>query len=106
MNKIKENKLNSIKLQLNEINEFVKVKVNDEIQKTIDDSIDNKENDTLILTKIVNIRDKEENTIKIIDEISLLVFFFFLNSFFFVIDQFPESACFGVHFFSSYLEKV
>ncbi|MDA0764393.1 MAG: hypothetical protein O3A39_08155 [Proteobacteria bacterium] len=69
MNKIKENKLNSIKLQLNEINEFVKVKVNDEIQKTIDDSIDNKENDTLILTKIVNIRDKEENTIKIIDEI-------------------------------------
>jgi hypothetical protein len=69
VNKIKENKLNSIKLQLNEINEFVKVKVNDEIQKTIDDSIDNKENDTLILTKIVNIRDKEENTIKIIDEI-------------------------------------
>ena len=69
MNKIKENKLNSIKLQLNEINEFVKVKVNDEIQKTIDDSIDNKENDTLVLTKIVNIRDKEENTIKIIDEI-------------------------------------
>ena len=68
MNKIKEKKLNSIKSQLNEINEFVKVNVNDEVQKKVDNNND-KENDTLILTKIVNYRDKEQNTLNNIDEI-------------------------------------
>ena len=62
MNKIKEKKLNSIKSQLNEINEFVKVNVNDEVQKKVGNNND-KENDTLILTKIVNYRDKEQNTL-------------------------------------------
>ena len=68
MNKIKEKKLNSIKSQLNEINEFVKVNVNDEVQKKVGNNND-KENDTLILTKIVNYRDKEQNTLNNIDEI-------------------------------------
>ena len=68
MNKIKEKKLNSIKSQLNEINEFVKVNVNQEVLKKIDNNND-KENDTLILTKIVNYRDKEQNTLNNIDEI-------------------------------------
>lgn len=68
MNKIKEKKLNSIKSQLNEINEFVKVNVNDEVQKKVGNNND-KENDTLILTKIVNYRDKEKNTLNNIDEI-------------------------------------
>ncbi|MDB9771228.1 hypothetical protein OAD02_01035 [Alphaproteobacteria bacterium] len=68
MNKIKEKKLNSIKSQLNEINEFVKVNVNDEVQKKVGNNND-KENDTLILTKIVNYRDKEQNTLHNIDEI-------------------------------------
>ena len=68
MNKIKEKKLNSIKSQLNEINEFVKVNVNDEVQMKVDNNND-KENDTLILTKIVNYRDKEKNTLNNIDEI-------------------------------------
>ena len=68
MNKIKEKKLNSIKSQLNEINEFVKVNVNQEVLKKIDNNND-KENDTLILTKIVNYRDKEQNTFHNIDEI-------------------------------------
>lgn len=68
MNKIKEKKLNSIKSQLNEINEFVKVNVNDEVQKKVGNNND-KENDTLILTKIVNYRDKEQNTFHNIDEI-------------------------------------
>ena len=39
MNKIKEKKLNSIKSQLNEINEFVKVNVNQEVLKKIDNNI-------------------------------------------------------------------
>ena len=68
MNKIKEKKLNSIKSQLNEINEFVKVNVNDEVQKKVGNNND-KENDTLILTKIVNYNDKEQNTLNNIDEI-------------------------------------
>jgi len=68
VNKIKEKKLNSIKSQLNEINEFVKVNVNDEVQKKVGNNND-KENDTLILTKIVNYRDKEQNTLHNIDEI-------------------------------------
>lgn len=68
MNKIKEKKLNSIKSQLNEINEFVKVNVNQEVLKKVDNNND-KENDTLILTKIVNYRDKEQNTLNNIDEI-------------------------------------
>ena len=68
MNKIKEKKLNSIKSQLNEINEFVKVNVNDEVQKKVGNNND-KENDTLILTKIVNYRDKEQNTLHNIDDI-------------------------------------
>ena len=68
MNKIKEKKLNSIKSQLNEINEFVKVNVNDEVQKKVGNNND-KENDTLILTKIVNYRDKEQDTLHNIDEI-------------------------------------
>ena len=68
MNKIKEKKLNSIKSQLDEINEFVKVNVNDEVQKKVGNNND-KENDTLILTKIVNYRDKEQNTLHNIDEI-------------------------------------
>ena len=68
MNKIKEKKLNSIKSELNEINEFVKVNVNDEVQKKVGNNND-KENDTLILTKIVNYRDKEKNTLNNIDEI-------------------------------------
>ena len=68
MNKIKEKKLSSIKSQLNEINEFVKVNVNDEVQMKVDNNND-KENDTLILTKIVNYRDKEKNTLNNIDEI-------------------------------------
>ena len=68
MNKIKEKKLNSIKSQLNEINEFVKVNVNDEVQKKVGNNND-KENDTLILTKIVNYRDKEKNTLNNINEI-------------------------------------
>ena len=68
MNKIKEKKLNSIKSQLNEINEFVKVNVNDEVQKKVGNNND-KENDTLILTKIVKYRDKEQNTLHNIDEI-------------------------------------
>ena len=68
MNKIKEKKLNSIKSELNEINEFVKVNVNDEVQKKVGNNND-KENDTLILTKIVNYRDKEQNTLHNIDEI-------------------------------------
>ena len=68
MNKIKEKKLSSIKSQLNEINEFVKVNVNDEVQKKVGNNND-KENDTLILTKIVNYRDKEQNTLHNIDEI-------------------------------------
>jgi|TARA_B110000914_G_C15461788_1_gene446252 hypothetical protein len=68
VNKIKEKKLNSIKSQLNEINEFVKVNVNDEVQKKVGNNND-KENDTLILTKIVNYRDKEKNTLNNIDEI-------------------------------------
>lgn len=68
MNKIKEKKLNSIKSQLNEINEFVKVNVNDEVQKKVGNNND-KGNDTLILTKIVNYRDKEKNTLNNIDEI-------------------------------------
>ena len=68
MNKIKEKKLNSIKSQLNEINEFVKVNVNQEVLKKIDNNND-KENDTLILTKIVKYRDKEQNTLHNIDEI-------------------------------------
>lgn len=68
MNKIKEKKLNSIKSQLNEINEFVKVNVNDEVQKKVGNNND-KENDTLILTKIVNYKDKEQNTLNNIEEI-------------------------------------
>jgi len=68
VNKIKEKKLNSIKSQLNEINEFVKVNVNDEVQKKVGNNND-KENDTLILTKIVKYRDKEQNTLHNIDEI-------------------------------------
>ena len=68
MNKIKEKKLNSITSQLNVINEFVKVNVNDEVQKKVGNNND-KENDTLILTKIVNYRDKEKNTLNNIDEI-------------------------------------
>ena len=68
MNKIKEKKLNSIKSQLNEINEFVKVNVNQEVLKKIDNNND-KENDTLVLTNIVNYRDKEQNTLHNIDEI-------------------------------------
>lgn len=68
MNKIKEKKLKSIKSQLNEINEFVKVNVNDEVQKKVGNNND-KENDTLILTKIVNYSDKEQNTLNNIDEI-------------------------------------
>ena len=68
MNKIKEKKLNSIKSQLNEINEFVKVNVNQEVLKKVDNN-NEKENDTLILTKIVNYRDKEKNTLNNIDEI-------------------------------------
>jgi hypothetical protein len=68
VNKIKEKKLNSIKSQLNEINEFVKVNVNDEVQKKVGNNND-KENDTLILTKIVNYRDKEQDTLHNIDEI-------------------------------------
>ena len=68
MIKIKEKKLNSIKSQLNEINEFVKVNVNDEVQKKVGNNND-KENDTLILTKIVKYRDKEKNTLNNIDEI-------------------------------------
>ena len=68
MNKIKEKKLNSIKSQLNEINEFVKVNVNEEVLKKVDNN-NEKENDTLILTKIVNYRDKEQNTLNNIDEI-------------------------------------
>ena len=68
MNKIKEKKLNSIKSQLNEINEFVKVNVNDEVQKKVDNN-NEKENNTLILTKIVNYEDKEQNTLNNIEEI-------------------------------------
>ena len=68
MNKIKEKKLNSIKSQLNEINEFVKVNVNEEVQKKVDINND-KENNTLILTKIVNYKDKEQNTLNNIEEI-------------------------------------
>ena len=68
MNKIKEKKLNSIKSQLNEINEFVKVNGNDEVHKKVGNNND-KENDTLILTKIVKYRDKEQNTLHNIDEI-------------------------------------
>ena len=68
MNKIKEKKLNSIKSQLNEINEFVKVNVNQEVLKKVDNNKD-KENDTLVLTNIVNYRDKEQNTLNNIDEI-------------------------------------
>ena len=68
MNKIKEKKLNSIKSQLNEINEFVKVNVNGEFQKKVDNNND-KENNTLILTKIVNYEDKEQNTLNNIEEI-------------------------------------
>ena len=68
MNKIKEKKLNSIKSQLNEINEFVKVNANDEVQKKVDNNND-KENNTLILTKIVNYKDKEQNTLNNIEEI-------------------------------------
>ena len=68
MNKIKEKKLNSIKSQLNEINEFVKVNVNEEVLKKVDVNND-KENNTLILTKIVNYKDKEQNTLNNIEEI-------------------------------------
>ena len=68
MNKIKEKKLNSIKSQLNEINEFVKVNVNQEVLKKVDNNKD-KENDTLVLTNIVNYRDKEQNTLNNIDDI-------------------------------------
>ena len=68
MNKIKEKKLNSIKSQLNEINQFVKVNVNGEFQKKVDNNND-KENNTLILTKIVNYKDKEQNTLNNIEEI-------------------------------------
>ena len=68
MNKIKEKKLKSIKSQLNEINEFVKVNVNEEVLKEVDNNND-KKNDTLILTKIVNYSDKEQNTLNNIDEI-------------------------------------
>jgi len=68
VNKIKEKKLNSIKSQLNEINEFVKVNFNDEVQKKVDINNDN-ENNTLILTKIVNYKDKEQNTLNNIEEI-------------------------------------
>ena len=68
MNKIKEKKLNSIKSQLNEINQFVKVNVNGKFQKKVDNNND-KENNTLILTKIVNYEDKEQNTLNNIEEI-------------------------------------
>jgi len=68
VNKIKEKKLNSIKSQLNEINEFVKVNVNEEVLKKVDVNND-KENNTLILTKIVNYKDKEQNTLNNIEEI-------------------------------------
>jgi len=68
VNKIKEKKLNSIKSQLNEINQFVKVNVNGEFQKKVDNNND-KENNTLILTKIVNYKDKEQNTLNNIEEI-------------------------------------
>ena len=68
MNKIKVKKLNLIKSQLNEINEFVKVNVNEEVQKKVDINND-KENNTLLLTKIVNYKDKEQNTLNNIDEI-------------------------------------
>jgi len=68
VNKIKEKKLSSIKSQLNEINEFVKVNVNQEVLKKVDNNKD-KENDTLVLTKIVNYRDKEQNTLNNIDDI-------------------------------------
>ncbi|MDB9869629.1 hypothetical protein OAD33_01005 [Alphaproteobacteria bacterium] len=68
MNKIKEKKLSSIKSQLNEINEFVKVNVNQEVLKKVDNNKD-KENDTLVLTNIVNYRDKEQNTLNNIDDI-------------------------------------
>ena len=68
MNKIKEKKLNSIKSQLNEINQFVKVNVNGEFQKKVDNNND-KENNTIILTKIVNYEDKEQNTLNNIEEI-------------------------------------
>ena len=68
MNKIKEKKLSSIKSQLNEINEFVKVNVNQEVLKKVDNNKD-KENDTLVLTNIVNYRDKEQNTLNNVDDI-------------------------------------
>jgi hypothetical protein len=68
VNKIKEKKLSSIKSQLNEINEFVKVNVNQEVLKKVDNNKD-KENDTLVLTNIVNYRDKEQNTLNNIDDI-------------------------------------
>jgi len=68
VNKIKEKKLSSIKSQLNEINEFVKVNVNQEVLKKVDNNKD-KENDTLVLTNIVNYRDKEQNTLNNVDDI-------------------------------------
>lgn len=74
MNKIKEKKLNSIKSQLNEINEFVKLNVNDEVQKKVSNNND-KKNDTLVLTKIVDYRKEQDafhNIVEIRDELNTI----------------------------------
>ena len=62
MSKIKENKLNSIKSEMDEIKKFI-VSNNelDSSEQKQTDYFNNKDEDTVILTKIVNKEDKLNN---------------------------------------------
>ena len=64
MNKIKEKKINSIKSQIVEITDFAESGFEDTTKKIFinkKNDIENKEKDTLILTKIVNSSPKSAN---------------------------------------------
>ena len=62
MSKIKEKKLNSIKSEMKEIKEFI-VSKNDmeDLEQNKTDYLNNNDEDTLILTKIVDKEDKFDN---------------------------------------------
>ena len=78
MNKIKEKKLNSIKSQIVEITDFVESSFEDKSKEIFPNKNDNenKEKDTFILTKIVELSPKSTNEIDNInyfrDELSIV----------------------------------
>ena len=62
MNKIKEKKLNAIKSDILEIKDFVMSNnINNTNKISIDNQLDNKTDDTITLTKIVDIQNNSSN---------------------------------------------